>query len=193
MIHADMRGYVGVAPGTTTFTLGKPPLYARMPQHPTQAWLIPQDAYSQQQKIAVPPNQMIPREGAHIPIPAYPTQAYVDWPMVNDRVRMAIPPNQHYVGPQTIKVHVPPVQHTFGPFPNDYMLSKISPYRGGYLPYFKGWISGLDKDGKLVTIFTLAGPEEEKAAKRWGRAAGIVVLLGITATAAAVAIACLAK
>lgn len=179
MIHADMNGYVGVAPGTTTLTLG-------MPKHPTQAWLIPQDAYSQEQKIAVPPNQMIPRGGAHIPIPAYPTQSYVDWPMVGDRVRMAMPPNQHYIGPQKIKVHIPPAQRTFGPFPNDIMLSKIKGYREGYLPYRKGWISGLDENGKLITIFTLAGAEEEGA--RWGRTAGIVTVLGIAAAAIAAAV-----
>ena len=185
MIHAQMNGYVGVAPGTTTIALGKPPLYARMPQHPTQAWLIPQDAYSQEQKMAVPPNQMAPRDVAHIPIPAYPTQSYVDWPMVNDRVRMAVPPNQHYIGPQKIKVRIPPVQHTLGPVPNDFMLSKISGYRESYLPYFKGWISGYDKDGKLITIFTLSGAEAaEKAGSYWGRTAGILTILGIAATVA---------
>jgi hypothetical protein len=152
MFHAEVEfpAYVGVAPGTTTITYDGASGLGAVPAYPTQAWDIPQDAYSEAVKIAVPPCQFLPRIG--YPLPRNPLQAWVQWPLVNDRVQIVVPPNQIAAGAVKedlpVQAAVPAIQRTFGPFPNDYMAVPTV----NYLPYRKGWIHHNAGD-----IFTLQG------------------------------------
>ncbi len=177
MLNAEIQfpRYVGVAPGTTTIRYDDAPGLG-IPPRPTQAWDIPQDAYSDKVKIAVPPNQFLPP--AAYPLPANPTQAWVEWPMQGDRVRMAVPLNQIKAGavrgdPAT-QVAVPEVQRTFGPFPNDWMAVPSS----GYQPVRKGWIHSQEGD-----VYTLQGPATVASARNWSIVASVISTLALATTA----------
>jgi hypothetical protein len=197
MLHADIKfaSYVGVAPGTTTFTydarkngkarkngfrgLGRGGAPG-MPTHPTQAWDIPQNAYSNRVQIAVPPNQFLPRVG--YPLPANPTQAWVEWPMQADhRVRMMVPENQIKAGAMTydpsIAMSVPPWQNDLGPIPNDQMLV---PTRN-YLPYGHGWVAY--KGGNIYNLQGALAEATPASAQNWAIFASVLGAFALATTA----------
>lgn len=121
--------YVGVAPGTTTFSVngrrkrgalggagGYPPYPPPaggpgVPPYPTQAWLIPQ-------------------------------------PSDTDRLKIAMPPNQQVTGPREMIVSMPAAQKNMGPVPNDRQSARSA----DYLPVHRGWIHT-----EAGNIFTLQG------------------------------------
>jgi len=185
MLRADITfpAYVGVAPGTTTFTYDGVNGLGNIPPHPTQAWEIPQDAYSEAVKMAVPPNQFLPKVG--YALPHDPLQAWVEWPMENDRVRMMVPENQIKAGAVTgnprVRASVPEIQRTFGPFPNDLMAVPTV----NYLPYRKGWIHHDQGD-----IFTLQGAPlgsmaaTPASAQKWAIVASVVSAIALATTTA---------
>ncbi len=125
MLSADVKyaRYTGVAPGTTTLTLGATATNGMYPPYP-------------------------PPDGGP-GVPPYPTQAWwVPEPSNIDRVRIAVPPNQHVTSETEVIVSVPKAQRTMGPVPNDKQVAKIY----GYQPVMKSWIHSNQEN-----IYTLQG------------------------------------
>jgi hypothetical protein len=151
--------YVGTAPGTTTVSMGAAAPY---PPYP-------------------------PPDGGP-GVPPYPTQAWlVPEPSKDDRVRIALPPNQHVTTPTEMIITKPNAQATMGPVPNDRSLG----VRYGYQPVHKGWIHTKKGD-----IYTLQGGAQQvkiqgalgadggmSSSEKWAIFASVMSGLALAATA----------
>ena len=155
----SMTRYVGVAPGTTSMAFGATADY---PPYP-------------------PP-------GGGPGVPPYPTQAWlVPTPANEDRVVIAVPPNQMVTGNETLIVSVPNAQKTMGPAPTDYDLA----INQNYQPHHKGWINSKEgfvynlqgEFGQKMHFKGGLGQEAMSSGTKWAIAASVVSALAIGTTA----------
>lgn len=160
----------GVAPGTTTVTF---PGAAQPPRGLSKAEAARSRGY-----------QWPPADGGP-GVPPYPTQAWLvpeDRQSNSDRVRIALPPNQHVTSAAEMIVSVPNAQAAMGPYPNDNDLLHTFAYQ----PVHKSWIHtpagdifNLQGNRPAIRLQGLAENEGMKPHEKWMIAASVVGALAV--------------
>ncbi len=154
MTHVTSPRYVGVAPGTTTMSLGA---------HEVQpAGVIPVPIH--QAPFPAPTGDYYPR------IPWLTKAMWVANPNI-DNIQMLLPPNQWVTGPLDRGIDVPAGLRTMGPHPTDLQISAMRPY----LPVHRGMIN--TEQGKIAHLGQLSTGE------RWAIFASVISSFALATTA----------